>query len=72
MTSSNGTNGHKPGAFDTRHKSRHILDGVERAGARSMLKGIGLTDEEFRAAISEVMQAHDDAVAAAERAQSED
>ncbi|MCC6943555.1 MAG: dihydroxy-acid dehydratase [Thermomicrobiales bacterium] len=41
--SSNGKNGH----FDVRHKSRHILDGVERAGARAMLKGIGLTDEDL-------------------------
>ncbi|MER3603146.1 MAG: dihydroxy-acid dehydratase [Thermus sp.] len=28
--------------------SRNILDGVERAGARAMLKGIGLTDEDLR------------------------
>ncbi|TXG80943.1 MAG: dihydroxy-acid dehydratase, partial [Thermomicrobiales bacterium] len=31
-----------------RHQSRHILDGVERAGARAMLKGIGLTDEDLK------------------------
>ncbi|MEZ4499596.1 MAG: dihydroxy-acid dehydratase [Thermomicrobiales bacterium] len=43
MANSNGRNGH----FDTRHQSRHILDGVERAGARAMLKGIGLTDEDL-------------------------
>lgn len=48
MSSSNGSNGHKPGSFDVRHKSRHILDGVERAGARSMLKGIGLSDEDLQ------------------------
>ncbi len=36
------------GAFDMRHQSRHILDGVERAGARAMLKGIGLTDEDLK------------------------
>jgi dihydroxy-acid dehydratase len=28
--------------------SRNILDGVERAGARAMLKGIGLTDEDLQ------------------------
>ncbi len=41
------TNGSSNGHFDTRHQSRHILDGVERAGARAMLKGIGLTDEDL-------------------------
>ncbi|GIW03813.1 MAG: dihydroxy-acid dehydratase [Thermomicrobiales bacterium] len=44
---SNGRNGHE-GSFDPRHMSRNILDGVERAGARAMLKGIGLTDEDLR------------------------
>jgi dihydroxy-acid dehydratase len=44
--SSNGKNGH--GGFDVRHMSRNILDGVERAGARAMLKGIGLTDEDLQ------------------------
>jgi dihydroxy-acid dehydratase len=44
MASTNGKNGH----FDTRHMSRNILDGVERAGARAMLKGIGLTDEDLQ------------------------
>ncbi|MCC6705217.1 MAG: dihydroxy-acid dehydratase [Thermomicrobiales bacterium] len=34
--------------FDTRHKSRVIIDGPERAGARAMLKGIGLTDDDLR------------------------
>ena len=29
--------------FDMRHKSRVILDGNDRAGARAMLKGTGLT-----------------------------
>ncbi len=48
MTSHNGSNGHKNEPFDMRHQSRHILDGVERAGARSMLKGIGLTDEDLK------------------------
>src|SRR5215218_6523440 len=48
MSGSNGSDGSGNGAFDTRHKSRHILDGVERAGARSMLKGIGLTDEDLQ------------------------
>ena len=31
-------------SFDTRHKSRTILDGDSRAGARSMLKAIGFDD----------------------------
>ncbi len=48
MTSTNGSNGHSNGSFDVRHKSRHILDGVERAGARAMLKGIGLSDEDLQ------------------------
>lgn len=48
MTSKNGSNGHSNGSFDVRHKSRHILDGVERAGARAMLKGIGLSDEDLQ------------------------
>src|SRR5215218_6718397 len=43
----NGQGGNGDGAFDMRHMSRNILDGVERAGARSMLKGIGLTDEDL-------------------------
>src|SRR5215213_10580099 len=46
MSGSNGKNGN--GAFDMRHQSRNILDGIERAGARSMLKGIGLTDEDLQ------------------------
>ena len=41
-TSSTGT------AFDTRHKSRHLVDGPERAGARAMLKGIGLSDDDLK------------------------
>ena len=54
MSDNNG-NGHKKngnvptdGAFDMRHMTRNILDGVERAGARAMLKGIGLTDEDLK------------------------
>ena len=46
MASGNGTNGKAP--FDVRHMSRHLLDGVERAGARAMLKGIGLTDDDLK------------------------
>jgi dihydroxy-acid dehydratase len=46
MTGTNGANG--KGGFDMRHMSRNILDGVERAGARAMLKGIGLTDEDLK------------------------
>jgi dihydroxy-acid dehydratase len=34
--------------FDMRHKSRHILDGNERAGARAMLKGTGFTDDDLK------------------------
>ena len=48
MANNNGRNGHGDGAFDMRHMSRNILDGVERAGARAMLKGIGLTDEDLQ------------------------
>ncbi len=33
--------------FDPRHKSRVILDGRERAGARAMLKAIGFTDDDL-------------------------
>jgi dihydroxy-acid dehydratase len=32
---------------DTRHRSRTILEGRDRAGARSMLKAIGLDDEDL-------------------------
>ncbi|HEV8130023.1 MAG TPA: dihydroxy-acid dehydratase [Acidobacteriota bacterium] len=32
---------------DLRHRSRVLLDGRERAGARSMLKAIGFTDEDL-------------------------
>ena len=46
MSSTNGASGN--GAFDVRHMSRNILDGAERAGARAMLKGIGLTDEDLQ------------------------
>ncbi len=34
--------------FDTRHKSRVLLDGPDRAGARSMMKAIGFTDRDLR------------------------
>src|SRR5262245_15720491 len=34
-------------SFDTRHKSRAILDGASRAGARSMLKAIGFNDADL-------------------------
>jgi dihydroxy-acid dehydratase len=33
--------------FDMRHRSRILLDGRDRAPARSMLKAIGLTDEDL-------------------------
>ncbi|MGI8784365.1 MAG: dihydroxy-acid dehydratase [Acidobacteriota bacterium] len=35
-------------AFDPRHNSRTILDGPDRAGARSFYKAIGFTDEDLR------------------------
>jgi dihydroxy-acid dehydratase len=34
--------------FDMRHKSRIILDGNDRAGARAMLKGTGFNDEDLK------------------------
>jgi dihydroxy-acid dehydratase len=34
-------------AFDPRHRSRVLIDGRERAGARAMLKAIGYTDEDL-------------------------
>ena len=48
MASTNGKGANGNGAFDVRHMSRNMLDGVERAGARAMLKGIGLTDEDLK------------------------
>jgi dihydroxy-acid dehydratase len=33
--------------FDMRHKSRVLLDGPDRAGARSMMKAIGFTDRDL-------------------------
>ena len=33
--------------FDPRHKSRTLLEGPDRAGARAMLKAIGFTDEDL-------------------------
>lgn len=36
------------GSFDIRHKSRVILDGNDRAGARAMLKGTGLDDDDLK------------------------
>ena len=36
------------GGFDTRHKSRTLLDGNDRAGARAMLKGTGYTDDDLK------------------------
>ncbi len=36
------------GKFDVRHKSRVILDGNDRAGARAMLKGTGFDDEDLK------------------------
>ena len=35
-------------AFDTRHNSRIILDGPDRAGARAFFKAIGFTDEDLQ------------------------
>ncbi len=33
--------------FDVRHRSRTLLDGRDRAAARSYLKGMGFTDEDL-------------------------
>ena len=33
--------------FDPRHKSRTLLEGPDRAGARSMMKAVGFTDEDL-------------------------
>ena len=54
-TSGNGSSGNGSGATavadrpstDLRHKSRTILEGSERAGARAMLKGTGYTDDDL-------------------------
>ena len=35
-------------AFDPRHRSRQLLEGLTRAPARSMLKAIGFTDEDLQ------------------------
>jgi dihydroxy-acid dehydratase len=50
MSSTNGSDksGNGRGDFDMRHMSRNLLDGVERAGARAMLKGIGLSDDDLK------------------------
>ncbi|HET6386271.1 MAG TPA: dihydroxy-acid dehydratase [Armatimonadota bacterium] len=34
--------------FDMKHRSRVITDGLDRAGARAMLKGAGYSDEDLR------------------------
>ncbi len=34
-------------SFDPRHKSRTLLEGPDRAGARAMLKAIGFTDDDL-------------------------
>jgi dihydroxy-acid dehydratase len=34
--------------MDPRHRSRALVDGPDRAGARAMLKGTGFTDEDLR------------------------
>jgi len=34
-------------AFDPRHKSRTLLEGPDRAPARSMMKAIGFKDEDL-------------------------
>ncbi len=43
-----GTGAPAAGGFDTRHRSRHILDGNDRAGARAMLKGTGFDDDDLQ------------------------
>ncbi|HYU58449.1 MAG TPA: dihydroxy-acid dehydratase [Actinomycetota bacterium] len=34
-------------SIDPRHRSRDVTDGIERAPARSMLRAVGFTDEDF-------------------------
>jgi len=34
--------------FDPRHKSRTLLDGADRAAARSYFKAIGFTNEDLK------------------------
>ena len=41
------TTQHTTQAFDMRHRSRLLLEGRDRAAARSMLKAIGYTDEDL-------------------------
>jgi dihydroxy-acid dehydratase len=43
-----GTTNGQNGEFDMRHKSRTLYDGNARAGARSMMKSIGFTDEDLK------------------------
>ncbi len=47
MSGSNGKHEGSNGTVDMRRQSRQMLDGIERAGARAMLKGIGMTDEDL-------------------------
>ena len=47
-TERTGTGEQEATAFDMRHKSRVILDGNDRAGARAMLKGTGFDDEDLK------------------------
>lgn len=44
-------------AFDTRHRSRTLIDGPDRAPGRAMLKSIGYTTEDLRKPL--VMVAHE-------------
>jgi dihydroxy-acid dehydratase len=46
MSSDNGSNGSHD--TDMRFNSRHLYDGVERAGARSMLRNIGFSQEDLQ------------------------
>ncbi|GAG34277.1 unnamed protein product, partial [marine sediment metagenome] len=36
------------GRSSTRHRSSKVLDGIERSVHRSLLKGVGLTDEDLK------------------------
>ena len=47
-TQSQGQGQGQAQAFDMRHKSRVMHDGRDRAAARAMLHGIGLTDEDLQ------------------------
>ncbi|HEU0163832.1 MAG TPA: dihydroxy-acid dehydratase, partial [Thermomicrobiales bacterium] len=48
MASDQSSNGRDGESFDTRFNSKTLYDGPSRAGARSMMKSIGFTDEDLQ------------------------